>query len=81
MLARVWAYVLPLSGREDGMDLLSFPLPIIVEAGGVVGASALETTTPIGLPFCLLLFVLRRIILRWVGFVMLRKYCGFLHHC
>jgi hypothetical protein len=39
-----------------------------------VGASALATTTPIGLPFCLLLFVFRRMIFKWVGLVILRKY-------
>jgi len=61
---KVWAYDFPLMGREEGIDLLSFPFPIIVEAGGVVGASARETTTPIGLPFCLLLFVFRKMIFK-----------------
>jgi hypothetical protein len=70
----VWAYDFPFMGRDDGMDRLSLPLPIMVEAGGVVGASALATTTPIGLPFCLLLFVFRKMIFKWVGFVILRKY-------
>lgn len=78
---RVCAYVYPFRGRDDGIERLSLPLPIMVEAGGVVGASALATTTPIGLPFCLLLFVFRRMIFKCVGLVMLRKYWGFLHHC
>ena len=56
------------------MDRLSLPFPIIVEGGGVVGAFALVTTIPLGTPLILLCDFFLKIILRWVGLVMFRKY-------
>ena len=52
----------------------SLPLPIISAAGGYVGGFALVTVKPIGLPATRLPLFFLRIILRWVGLVMLRKY-------
>jgi hypothetical protein len=63
-----------LIGRDEGIERLSFPLPIIVEGGGVVGAFALVTVIPIGTPLILLLDFFLKIILRWVGLVIFKKY-------
>jgi len=54
-------------------------MPMISAEGGVVGGLAFVTVRPMGLPATRLPFFFLRIILRWDGFVMFRKYCGLRH--
>ena len=72
---------MPFPGRVVGRVTLplSLPFPMIVAAGGLVGGCAFVTVKPIGTPFILLPPFFLKMILRWVGLVMLRKYCGFRH--
>lgn len=71
---RVSAYDLPLIVMEVGMVTPFLPLPIMVDSGGTVGALAFVTVKPIGTPRILLLPFFLKMILMWVGLVMLRKY-------
>lgn len=59
---------------EVGAVTPFFPLPMIVDSGGTVGALALVTVKPIGQPLVFLPPFLLKIILMWVGLVILRKY-------
>ena len=68
------AYVIPFVGIDVSILLLLFFRVIIWVAGGTVGPNALVTTTPMGTPFTLLPPFFFRMILRWVGLVILRKY-------
>lgn len=71
----VSAYVIPFMGR---LEIILFPPPdlpvIICVAGGVVGLKALVTTRPIGTPLTLLPPFFFKMIFKWVGRVMFRKY-------
>lgn len=52
---------------------------MICVAGGVVGLNAFVTVRPIETPLSFLPPFFFRMILRCVGFVIFKKYCGFLH--